>query len=105
MTEQDTGNRLSSHSFLCFNSVPSKPRYVNFMQTHGYIRYTSMQAIILVFKSQSVKHFLLKYIIVRLSSSAVYLPPVDDVHIKILEYLVVCEKWCEGGQQCSVTSS
>ena len=64
-----------------------------------------MQAIILVSKSQSVKHFLLKYIIVRLSSSAVYLPPVDDVHIKILEHLVVCEKWCEGGQQCSVTSS
>ena len=50
-----------------------------------------MQAIILVSKSQ-FKHFLPKYVIVRFSSSAVYLSPVDDVHIKILEYLVVCER-------------
>ena len=34
VTGKDTGNyRLFSHSFLCFNSVPSKQRYVNFMQT------------------------------------------------------------------------
>ena len=59
-------------------------------------------AIILVSKSQSVKHFLLKYIIVRLSSSAVYLSPVDDVHLKILEHLVVCERVVRGkpAMQC-----
>ena len=41
-------------SFLCFNSVPSKPRYVNVMQTGiCYIGYTSMQAIVLVSKNHS----------------------------------------------------
>ena len=55
VTGQDTGNnRLFSHSFLCFNSVPSKPRYVNVMQTGiCYIGYTSMQAIVLVSKNHS----------------------------------------------------
>ena len=38
----------------------------------------------------------------RLSSSALYLSPVDDVHIKILEYLVVCERVVVGraAMQC-----
>jgi len=34
VTGQDTeNNRMFSHSSLCFNSIPSKPRCVNFMQT------------------------------------------------------------------------
>ena len=41
---------------------------------------------------EPLQAFLPKYIIVRLSSSAVYLFPVDDVHLKILECLAVCER-------------
>ena len=39
---------------------------------------------------------------VRLLSSAVYLSPVDDVHFKILEHLVVCERVVGGraAMQC-----
>ena len=46
--------------------------------------------------------FLPKYVIVRLLSSAVYLSPVDDVYLKILEHLVVCERVVGGrvAMQC-----
>ena len=39
---------------------------------------------------------------VRPSSSAVYLSPVDHVHLKILEHLVVCERVVRGraAMQC-----
>ena len=38
--------------------------------------------------------------------SAVYLSPVDAVHIKTFEQCWWCVRgWWEGGQQCSVTAS
>ena len=41
---------------------------------------------------------------VRLLSSAVYLSPVNNVHLKILEYLVVCERVVGGraAMQCDL---
>ena len=66
---------------------------------------SSAQAIILTPKTQS-KQFLPKYVILKLSLSAVYLSPLDDVHIKIFKQCGWCVsgRW-EGGQQCSVTAS
>ena len=66
---------------------------------------SSAQPIILTPNTQS-KQFLPKYVMLKLSLSAVYLSLVDGVHIKIFEQCWWCVRgrW-EGGQQCSVTTS
>ena len=89
-----------SHHILLYNVIPThvscevldiEPQHLVIGASNNFSLQDPVQAL-----------FLPKHVTVRLSSSAVYLSPVDDVHINILEHLVVCERVVGGraAMQC-----